>query len=292
VQRMGVSEARGRIVRALPDSAVFGAHFRMNAARALLLPRARGRKRTPFWLQRLRAKDLLAAVRGFPDFPILAETSRDCLRDVLDLPRLEQILEGIGNGSIRVVPVETAVPSPVAASLLFQFVSVYMYEWDAPKAERQLAKLSLDEPWSPDRAEGPIAPLSDLLRPTAVDEVLARVGHLAPEYGARSTEELAVILQELGDLTTEEVLARCNPGLEMRSGRGEISAGQQESLGDRRETVGDRQGSPLRALEVQERIVHVTVPTSRGAEVRWVASELVEEYVALRPDSRHEAASP
>src|SRR5512139_4089437 len=117
---MGAAEAHERILRELPNSAVFGAHFRMNAARALLLPRARGRKRTPFWLQRLKAKDLLAAVRRMPDFPILAETTRDCLRDVLDLPHLEQILEGIAHGSLRVVPVETAVPSPVAASLLFQ----------------------------------------------------------------------------------------------------------------------------------------------------------------------------
>jgi ATP-dependent Lhr-like helicase len=273
---MGVSEARGRIVRALPDSAVFGAHFRMNAARALLLPRARGRKRTPFWLQRLKAKDLLAAVRGFPDFPILAETSRDCLRDVLDLPRLEQILEGIEGGSIRVVPVETAVPSPVAASLLFQFVSVYMYEWDAPKAERQLAELSLGEPWSPDSAEGRIAPLSELLRPAAIGEVLARAGHLAPKHRARSTEELAVILEELGDLTTEEMLARCDPGLEARTAGGAISDEQQAS-------VGEGADSPLRVLEALGRIVRITVSTSRGVEVRWVASELAEEYTPLKP---------
>jgi ATP-dependent Lhr-like helicase len=278
VQRMSTGEALSRILRALPDSAVFGAHFRMNAARALLLPRARGRKRTPFWLQRLKAKDLLAAVRGIPDFPILAETSRDCLRDVLDMPRLEQILSGIAGGGIQVVPIETAVPSPVAASLLYQFLSVYMYEWDAPKAERQLAELSLrhellDGLWGTDRPNDRITPLSDLLRPDAAAEVLARVGHLAPQFGARSTDELAVILEELGDLTTKEVQARCGPG---------IDGG-----------LGARPGAPLpiQELEAQGRAVQLSVATSRGPETRWVAGELVGEYETLRPDSSSEDLS-
>ena len=74
VSGMGPAEARERILRELPDSAVFGARFRQNAARALLLPGLRGGKRTPFWLQRLRAKDLLQVVRQFEDFPVLAET--------------------------------------------------------------------------------------------------------------------------------------------------------------------------------------------------------------------------
>jgi len=129
-----------------------------------------------------------------------------------------------------------------------------------------------------------MAAMSALLRPTAVYEVLARVGHLAPEYGARSTEELAVILEELGDLTTEEVLARSNSGLDVRTGGIEIR-------GERQETDGDRQGSPLRTLEAQGRIVQVAVPTSLGAEVRWVASELAEEYASLRPGSSPEDAS-
>ncbi len=125
---MTVAEARGRILAELPNSAMFGAHFRMNAARALLLPRARGRKRTPFWLQRLKAKDLLAVVGRYEDFPIVAETYRDCLRDVLDLEHLDQVLAAIQDGAIRVAPVETVAPSPVAAGLLYNFIGVYMYE--------------------------------------------------------------------------------------------------------------------------------------------------------------------
>jgi ATP-dependent Lhr-like helicase len=140
-----------------------------------------------------------------------------------------------------------------------------MYEWDAPKAERQLAELSLrsdllDELWAPDQA----AP-DDLLRPESVAEVLAQAGHLAPRYGARSVEELAVILEELGDLTTHEVLIRCNPGLA--------------------DAEGARQGAPLplRVLEAQGQVVALPVATPHGGEVRWIASGLAAEYAGLRP---------
>ncbi|MBC7315982.1 MAG: DEAD/DEAH box helicase, partial [Chloroflexi bacterium] len=92
VRSLGPEEARERLLAELPNSALFGAQFRMNAGRALLLPGLSGAKRrTPFWLQRLRAKELLAAVRGYEDFPILVETYRDCLRDVLDLEHLLEV---------------------------------------------------------------------------------------------------------------------------------------------------------------------------------------------------------
>jgi ATP-dependent Lhr-like helicase len=200
-------EARERIMLELRGSAAFGAQFRMNAARALLLPRARGRKRTPFWLQRLKAKDLLTLVSGFEDFPIVTETYRDCLRDVFDLPHLEEILARIQDGGIRVVPIETVAPSPIAASLLLNFAEQYLYEWDAPRAERQLQALSL-----PHQALSELlkdAPLSELLRPEAIAEVQGRTQHRATYLRARTAEELMLLFHELGDLSREEALERC-----------------------------------------------------------------------------------
>ena len=108
------AEARERLLAELPGSAVFGAQFRMNAARALLLPRERVGKRTPLWLSRLRAKDLLQAVAQFDDFPILLETYRDCLRDVMDLDGLTEVLDRIQAGEIGITVRESEVPSPVA----------------------------------------------------------------------------------------------------------------------------------------------------------------------------------
>ena len=251
VRQMTPADARERILRELPNSALFGAQFRMNAARALLLPKARGRKRTPFWLQRLKAKDLLAIVGKYDDFPLVAETYRDCLRDVLDLPHLEEILSQIQRGDIRIVPIETIVPSPVAAGLLYQFISVYMYEWDAPKAERQMRALSLRREVLDDVLQG--IELRDLLKPEAIAEVVARAQHTAPGYQARSVEELALILHELGDLTEDEIVARC---------------------------VGDGRAW-LAQLAAQNRVVEIAMATRRGMETRWVPAELANEYSLL-----------
>ena len=117
----------------LGDSALFGLRFRQNAGRALLMPRPDPAKRTPLWLQRLRAKDLLQVVRRLPDFPIVVETYRECLDDDLDLPRLRAFLDAIAAGAIRVVGRRGEIPSPFASELIFRFTPQYLYEWDEPR---------------------------------------------------------------------------------------------------------------------------------------------------------------
>jgi len=252
IRAMTPREARERILRELPDSAVFGAHFRMNAARALLLPRARGGKRTPFWLQRLKAKNLLAAVRQFDDFPIVAETYRDCLRDVFDMPHLEELLQRIQDGEVRVVAVDTLAPSPVASGLLFNFASKYVYEWDAPKAERQMQELAVRRDLLDDVLKG--VELSDLLRPEAVAETQQQSQHAAAGYQARSAEELAMVFEELGDLTTDEALARC------------VDANQGRLW--------------LAQLAEQGRLIELPIPARGGTDSRWMMAEYAAEYRA------------
>jgi len=247
---MGPAEARERILRELPDSAVFGARFRQNAARALLLPGIGGGKRTPFWLQRLRARDLLQVVRQLDDFPIVAETYRDCLQDVLDLPHLEQVLAGIQQGEIEVVVVESETPSPVAQSLLWDFVNVHMYEWDTPRAEQQLQTLAVNRDLLQDLLKD-IA-LDELLRPEAVEAVRDQMQHTTPTTWARTVEELAVLLQQMGDLSSSEIALR---------------------------TTVDPSGWIAR-LTGENRLVSLAIPTAHGPEQRWVAAEYQSEYVA------------
>jgi len=277
LQSMTPTEARERLLRDLPNSAAFGAQFRMNAGRALLLPRAHGHRRTPFWLQRLKAKDLLAVVRQFKDFPIVAETYRDCLRDVFDLPHLEEVLEAIQQGSIRVTAIETAVPSPVAADLLFGFMEQYLYEWDAPKAERQLQTLAVRRDMLEDLL-GSGVELSELLRPEAVSEVVGQSRHTASGYQARSVEELAVFLEELGDLTEAEIAAVC--------------VLPQEAADKRAGLAGNPQAAAwLRQLADTGRVVKIAVPTRGGPEERWLAGELAGEYVPDRAGAGAAATS-
>jgi ATP-dependent Lhr-like helicase len=211
IRRMGPAEARERLLAELPNSAVFGAQFRMNAARALLLPAARGsQKRTPFWLQRLRAKDLLAVAKDFEDFPIVGETYRDCLRDVFDLAHLEEVLDRIQGGEIDLVTAETMTPSPVAAGLLYDLIAQYMYEGDQPKAERQMGALLVGRELLSQLLDGTSGQISlpELLRPEAVRDVDAHLQRLADGSRARTPDELATVFLALGDLSAQEAAAR------------------------------------------------------------------------------------
>src|SRR4029077_10507361 len=128
-------ELEDLVVRELGSSALFGARFRENAARALLIPRAYPGKRTPLWQQRLKAQSLLEVAKRYSQFPIILETYRECLRDVLDLPGLQELLTGLHSRELSLVEVETQTASPFASSLLFDYVATYMYEGDAPNAE-------------------------------------------------------------------------------------------------------------------------------------------------------------
>ncbi len=256
VTGMGPAEARERILRELPHSAVFGARFRQNAARALLLPGVGRGKRTPFWLQRLRAKDLLQVVRQFDDFPIVAETYRDCLQDVLDLPHLEQVLTDIQQGQIQVVVTESVTPSPVAQSLLWDLINIYMYEWDAPKAEQQLHLLAVNRDLLQDLLQD--VALDQLLRPEAIDAVRGQLQHTTPTALARTVEELAVLLQQMGDLSSGEIAQR--------------------ATSDPADWIA-RLAGENRIVE-RGPIGPTAIPTAHSPEYRWIAAEYEPEYAA------------
>jgi ATP-dependent Lhr-like helicase len=157
------------VVGELADTALFGARFRENAARALLIPRRRPGQRTPLWQQRLKAQSLLQVARRYADFPVVLETYRECLQDVFDLPALRQLLRALRERRIDVVDVETPSASPFASSLLFDYVATYMYEGDTPLAERRAHALALDRDLLKELLGQ--EELRDLLDPGAVEEV-------------------------------------------------------------------------------------------------------------------------
>src|SRR4029077_8084150 len=113
--------ARDAVLDELADSALFGLRFRQNAARALMMRSGGAGKRAPLWLQRLRGRDLLQVARQYPDFPIIAETFRECLHDHLDLPRVEAMLKEMAAGRTLVHGCRLELPSPFASSLWFEF---------------------------------------------------------------------------------------------------------------------------------------------------------------------------
>ena len=138
-------EVERLVVRQLGSTAMFAARFREAAGRALLLPRRRPGARAPLWQLRKRASDLLAVAARYGSFPIILETYRECLRDIFDLPALTDILTRVRSRTIRVVTVESRTPSPFSSSLLFGYVANYLYDGDAPLAERRAQALSVDQ---------------------------------------------------------------------------------------------------------------------------------------------------
>jgi ATP-dependent helicase Lhr and Lhr-like helicase len=196
------------VVARLPGTALFTTMFREAAARALLLPRRTPGRRTPLWQQRQRGADLLEVASRHPTFPILLEATREVLRDVFDVPGLREVLGGVRARRIHVVPVDTPRSSPFAQSLLFRWVSVYMYEADAPMAERRAAALSLDRELLRELLGA--EDLRELIDPVALAELEFELQYLAEGRRARNADDVHDLLRRLGHLSTQEVSARSN----------------------------------------------------------------------------------
>ncbi len=234
-------EVEAQITAELGGSALFGARFRENAARALLIPRAYPGKRTPLWQQRLKAQNLLEVARRYADFPIVLETYRECLRDVLDVPGLQGILRSLHSREISLVEVETQTASPFASSLLFDYVATYMYEGDTPSAERRAAALSLDRDLLRELLGQ--EELRELLDPDALARVEDDLQHRSEITRATGRDGLHDVLRHVGDLSDDEVAARVFEGIDP---------------------------APLLAeLQRERRAIRLRV----GGEPRWVAAD-------------------
>ena len=204
-------EVEELVIAELSSSALFGARFRENAARALLIPRAYPGRRTPLWQQRLKAQALLQIAQRYSEFPIVLETYRECLRDMLDLTGLQQLLTALSRRELSLVEVETATASPFASSLLFDYIAAYMYEGDAPSAERRAAALSLDRELLRELLGQ--EELRDLIDPDALAQVEADLQCLSPRTAVATSDQLHDALRRLGDLTLTELLLRVTPGV-------------------------------------------------------------------------------
>jgi ATP-dependent Lhr-like helicase len=207
---MEPEEAAQLVMQQLGSTALFAAKFREAASRALLLPRRRADGRTPLWQQRKRAYDLLSVASRYASFPMLLEAYRECLRDVFDMPALMETLRAVGNRSIRVHVTDSRTPSPFAASLLFSYVANYIYDGDAPLAERRAQALSIDQEQLRELLGD--ADLRELLDPGAIEEVEEQLQCVVEPYKARSMDGVHDLLLRLGDMTRAEIAARADGG--------------------------------------------------------------------------------
>jgi ATP-dependent Lhr-like helicase len=234
-------EVEDLVVAELGASALFGARFRENAARSLLIPRAYPGRRTPLWQQRLKSQSLLEVARRYPQFPVILETYRECLRDVLDLPGLVELLRGLHTRELSLVSVETATASPFASSLLFDYVATYMYEGDTPSAERRAVALALDRELLRELLGQ--EELRELIDPDALETVEDDLQRRSAQLQARDPDRLHDVLRQVGDLTVAEAAQRV--------------------------AVGADAAVWLAQLEAQRRALAVRV----GGQERWIAAE-------------------
>ena len=198
------------LIKALPFAPVFLIHFRYNTARSLMLPRSHPGKRIPLWLQRLRAADLLQAVSSSKEFPVIIETYRECLQDIFDLAELKKIITKIRNGRIRLEMTTTPIPSPMAAGILYKFVSVHLYEEDLTRRPSE----------GPGIASEVLTDLleTDDIKPIITADLISRAErrwqHLDPYYRASTVEELFSLIEKLGPIDDEGLARRCkrDPG--------------------------------------------------------------------------------
>ncbi len=223
------------VIAEVGQTALFGARFRENAARALLIPRRRPGERTPLWQQRLKAQNLLQVARKYASFPIVLETYRECLQDVFDLPALKTLLHGLHTRQIDLVDVETSSASPFAASLLFDYIATYMYEDDTPPAERRAQALSLDRDLLRELLGQ--EELRELIDVDALAEVEAS---LLPK--PRNADELHDLLRLRGhqfeyDAGFAETLVRERRAIRVRIGDGEVLVAA-EDAGRYRDALG------------------------------------------------------
>ena len=257
----------------IETTALFAARFRECAARALLMPAARLGRRTPLWLQRVKAGQLLEASRQFQDFPVSVEAARECLQQYYDLPALTDLMERLASGRVRVVEAVTSEPSPFAHPLLFGYASTLIYQEDLPHAERRAQLLSLD-PKALDALLGD-AGIADLLDDEVLAQVEAELQHLAPGRRVRAdAEAIADLLRELGPLSAAELAERCTdvggrvPG---KDGQGD---GDDVERGDKRK-VEQTVGRALAELAGARRAAAVRV----GGRELWAR---VEDASALQ----------
>jgi ATP-dependent Lhr-like helicase len=206
------AEVMQMVLRQLGSTALFAGRFREAAGRALLLPRRRADQRSPLWQLRKRSYDLLSVASRYPSFPLLLEAYRECLRDVFDMPALIETLRAIEQRQLRVHVVETNKPSPFASSLLFSYVANFVYDGDAPLAERRAQALTIDQ----DQLRELLgeADLRELLDADAIAEVEETAQCLAESHRAHSADGIHDLLLRLGDLTRDELARRVvNPAL-------------------------------------------------------------------------------
>lgn len=190
------------LVDILPGTPLFSITFRHNASRALMMGTKKFGKRSPLWIQRVRAMELLQLAEKHPDHPLIIETYRECMNTILDVPHIIEVVENIASRDIEIVEKVTSHPSPFTAELLFNFMGVAMYEGLLPNPKRSEQKLITGKViLSHDRKSNINKKLIDK---QAILDIVVKNSPLSKRQSISSPDQLHSFMLTYGDIDINE----------------------------------------------------------------------------------------
>jgi ATP-dependent helicase Lhr and Lhr-like helicase len=257
------------------DSPIFGTRWRWDANRALALLRFQNGKKVPAQIQRMRSDDLLASVfpdaaacfeniegdRQIPDHPLVGEVMKDVLSEAMDLEGLKRALRGMASGEIRVLAVDTPVPSQFSHEILN--ANPYAYLDDAPLEERRARAVEM-------RRVLPESVLQEVggLDPGAIEQVRSEAW---PDV--RDADELHDVLHTLVALPDEAVSLRSS-----------VFGSAEEAHDPRFSSDARRWHGYFEQLVIQGRAGTAVA----GDRRYWVAAERARSFHRLFPGAQFE----
>ena len=206
LQEIHAGNVHELLIGELADAPMYALRFRESAQRALLLPRPSPTRRTPLWLQRQRAADLLQIVRHKTGFPVMQEAVRECYQEIWDVEGTRSLLRDIEAGEITMPEVALPFASPFAHALEWAFQQEFGEAADAPRGECRAAFLSLNRELLAEVLH--VEELRSLLDPAVIVEIQDELAWRSPRHKARSRADILALLADLGDLSTAEILER------------------------------------------------------------------------------------
>ena len=106
---------------AIERTEIFKRRFRHCATRGLMILRSYKGKTKSVGKQQLKSSFLLAATRKVSNnFPLLKETRREILEDVMDIENARLVLQWLNEGRIKIKEIHSKIPSPFSLNLLLQ----------------------------------------------------------------------------------------------------------------------------------------------------------------------------
>ena len=225
-------EIEDEVVEALPGTALFARVPRGRGARAAAPPPPARRAHAAVAAAPARRRPARGGRAATPTFPMLLETTRECLRDVFDVPALREVMGDLRSRERALVPVDTERASPFAQSLLFGWIARVHVRGRRAAGRTRAAALALDRDLLRELLGA--EELRELLDPAALAELELELQRLHPmRRGPRDADDAPRPPPRPRGLDGGELGARSTPA-DLPVGRRAVARAERSASGGRR----------------------------------------------------------